>query len=733
MNERRMCRTLGMTNTLLKSCRFLFILTVLTAPLWGHPAFADTYDDFSSGTIQTSKWTITDPNTFFSVVPGSSVGVSQPYVLKVSGPGSSSFPGGSIWTTKSFSGNLLAGINFFNFTSDYTPDPTDTSSPSINLIIFGGHSDPLVLVARARSSLGETIGWRQYDKPHGTVLSTGGVPYSAASGTLLIVYAGKQLSLGYSTSTNPDEWVSTFTVLATFSVTFSVSPTLEIFASGGGGGTMGADIGGLYYSSKLPAILKGPSGVYDDFSSGSIQTSKWTITDPNTFFSVVPGSSVGVSQPYALQFTGAGDPSFPTSYLSVMRPFGNNLFAGINFYNFTSDFTPTATDPANPAIQLRVVGGSSDPVYLVARTHGSSGQIIGWRELDSSGNTLNKGGSSYSATSGALLVAYMGNQLSLGYSTSADPAEWANSFRAVASFPVTYTAIPTLEIGGSGGGDGSVSANVGGLYYSAQIPALSVALSGTGSGRVTSSPAGIDCGTTCAAACKKGTKLTLTPAPESGSIFAGWSGGCKGSGPCSVNMTRDITVSATFNTGTCTYAVSSKSKTLSYKGGVITLGIAAGAYTYCTEPEITVNNPDWITYTATAFAKNKGSIRISIPKYDYSTVRTGTMTIGENTVTVNQTGVPCSFTLSSVSSDFFSAAESTGTFTVTATPTDCSWTTKLDAKYAAWITINSGATGTGSGPIDYTVALNNTGKIRNGKITVIVSKKSKPYMVKQNK
>lgn len=629
-------------------------LAILVITAAASPAFATTYDDFSSGSIQTKKWTIDDPDSFLSVVPGSSVGVSQAYVLHVSGSGDTSYPKGRIKTTKSFGGKFSAGINFANFASDYTPTAGDTSSPSINLIIYGGANDPLLLVSRTHSSSGHAIGWRQYDKPGGTVLSNGGVAYTGTSGALLLVYAGNQLSLGYSTSLDPAQWLSTFTVVATFSATFSVHPSLEIMASGGKGGTMSADVGGLYYSSKLPALLKGPSFTYNNFSSGAIDTNDWTVDDSNNFFSVVSGSSVGVSQAYALQFTGAGSGLFPKSYLTATRPFGGNVFAGMDFYNFTSDYTPNVTDTANPAIQLRVVGGASDPVYLVARTHGSSGQIIGWRELDSSGDTLAKGGSSYSAASGAVLVAYVGNKLSLGYSESTDPADWANSFRAVATFPVTYTAAPTLEIGGSGGGGGSVSANVGGLYFSAEIPALTVDISGTGTGNVSSSPAGINCGTAflaglrqdgpapvCAADYKKGTRVSLTPTPDAGSVFTGWGGDCKGSGTCSVTMKADKSVTASFDPGSCTYTLSPGAKTLGYKGGTFNVGIKATVYNYCLAPGITNNDPGWISYTPPAsFTKNKGTIKVTIPQNDDPTGRTGTMTIGGKTLTITQKGKP---------------------------------------------------------------------------------------------
>ncbi len=75
---------------------------------------------------------------------------------------------------------------------------------------------------------------------------------------------------------------------------------------------------------------------------------------------------------------------------------------------------------------------------------------------------------------------------------------------------------------------------------------LTVTKSGTGSGTVTSSPAGINCGTTCSASYNSGTVVTLTATPASGSVFAGWTGDADCS-DASVTMTASKTCTATFN------------------------------------------------------------------------------------------------------------------------------------------------------------------------------------------
>ncbi len=89
---------------------------------------------------------------------------------------------------------------------------------------------------------------------------------------------------------------------------------------------------------------------------------------------------------------------------------------------------------------------------------------------------------------------------------------------------------------------------------------LTVARSGT-AGTVVSSPAGIDCGTSCSAEYVEGTFVDLTPTPGTNSLFASWSAPCDTplaiydplylttSPTCRVPITRAQTVTASFTAG----------------------------------------------------------------------------------------------------------------------------------------------------------------------------------------
>lgn len=76
---------------------------------------------------------------------------------------------------------------------------------------------------------------------------------------------------------------------------------------------------------------------------------------------------------------------------------------------------------------------------------------------------------------------------------------------------------------------------------------LSVTFAGVGTGSV-SDGASLSCSATCQHQYPQGTVVHLTATPTSGSSFAGWSGGgCSGTGTCTVTMSADQAITATFS------------------------------------------------------------------------------------------------------------------------------------------------------------------------------------------
>ena len=86
------------------------------------------------------------------------------------------------------------------------------------------------------------------------------------------------------------------------------------------------------------------------------------------------------------------------------------------------------------------------------------------------------------------------------------------------------------------------------ISFERAFSGLTVVKAGSGSGTVAGS--GISCGTNCSSAYPIGTDALLFATPDTGSVFAGWSGGgCSGTADsCRVTLNDDTTVTATFNT-----------------------------------------------------------------------------------------------------------------------------------------------------------------------------------------
>ena len=84
------------------------------------------------------------------------------------------------------------------------------------------------------------------------------------------------------------------------------------------------------------------------------------------------------------------------------------------------------------------------------------------------------------------------------------------------------------------------------------LSSLTLSIGGSGSGAVTITPPGITCLSAqapCSQTYNPGTLVTLTAAPQPGSVFAGWGGACAGvsANTCQVTVDQTLEITATFN------------------------------------------------------------------------------------------------------------------------------------------------------------------------------------------
>ncbi len=159
---------------------------------------------------------------------------------------------------------------------------------------------------------------------------------------------------------------------------------------------------------------------------------------------------------------------------------------------------------------------------------------------------------------------------------------------------------------------------------------------------------------------------------------------------------------------TCTNSLTPNNATVANTGG--SGSIAMTTQSGCSWTATA--NESWIQVNPTA-GQNNGTLNYSVQANPDGVSRTGTITIGSANFTITQ-GAACGFTLSPGFASVRSAGD-VGTITVTATNSACTRNATSDA---SWLTLSSGASGTGNGTVGWTAAVNPTAERRTGNITV---------------
>jgi hypothetical protein len=168
---------------------------------------------------------------------------------------------------------------------------------------------------------------------------------------------------------------------------------------------------------------------------------------------------------------------------------------------------------------------------------------------------------------------------------------------------------------------------------------------------------------------------------------------------------RTFTVTQAANA--CSFSIAPRGQSIGAGGGTGTVAVTAASG--CSWKATA--NANWLTITSTASGSGDGSITFSAAA-NTGSARTGTLTIAGETFTVEQDGAACTFSLSATNLNV-GAGTGTGSVTVTA-PATCAWTAVSNAP---WITVTSGASGTGAGTVAFSVAAN-SGAARSGTLTI---------------
>jgi len=246
----------------------------------------------------------------------------------------------------------------------------------------------------------------------------------------------------------------------------------------------------------------------NETSAGELQLD-WTDTATNEDGFKIERKA-GTSGTYAQAATvGANVTSYTDSTLVDGATYCYRLFAFNSAGN--SPYSSEMCAPARPIVQTFGLS--------VTKAGTGNGTVLSSPAGINCGSTCS--GTFSSGTSVTLTATPAAGSIFAGWTGNADCSDGSVTLNASKSCTATFNLQPPQTFG------------------------LSVVKAGTGTGTVTSSPAGINCGSTCSGTFSSGTSVTLTATPAAGSTFAGWTGNAD----CSdgyVKMNAAIPCTATF-------------------------------------------------------------------------------------------------------------------------------------------------------------------------------------------
>jgi len=164
--------------------------------------------------------------------------------------------------------------------------------------------------------------------------------------------------------------------------------------------------------------------------------------------------------------------------------------------------------------------------------------------------------------------------------------------------------------------------------------------------------------------------------------------------------------------GGCTYSIAP-----THEDGVSALGATGSVAVTVTSGSgcswTATSNKSWLHITSGGSGTTSGAVGYSVD-LNTGSARSGTLTIADQAFTVNQAGGGCTYSIDPTHADDVSKSGATGTVVVTVTGSSCSWTASSNK---SWLHITSGASGSMSGDVGYSVDPN-TGSARSSTLTI---------------
>jgi len=159
----------------------------------------------------------------------------------------------------------------------------------------------------------------------------------------------------------------------------------------------------------------------------------------------------------------------------------------------------------------------------------------------------------------------------------------------------------------------------------------------------------------------------------------------------------------------CTYSLSATSASFGAGGGTGSVNVTAPAGCGWSAN----SNSGFVQISAGASGSGNGTVSYTVGANSGSSGLSGTLTIAGQTFAITVAGVNCIYSLSSTSVSF-AYTGGPGSVNVTA-PVGCAWSAVSNA---GWVSVTSGASGTGNGTVSFSANPNNSANSLSGTLTI---------------
>jgi hypothetical protein len=206
--------------------------------------------------------------------------------------------------------------------------------------------------------------------------------------------------------------------------------------------------------------------------------------------------------------------------------------------------------------------------------------------------------------------------------------------------------------------------------------------------------------------------LTLSSSSGSGSASVAFTVAAN-TGPARAGTITagDVVLTISQASPSCTISLQQSSASMPAAGGSGTIAVTAPSGCAWTANSSAI----WITLTTAPSGSGNGSVGFTVAANTSTTARSSSVSISGVTFTVNQAGAPapCTYTINPTSQSIGAGGGAGSTIAVTS-GNGCAWTAVSNAP---WLTVTTGASGSGNGNVTFTVGAN-TGAQRIGTLTV---------------